>query len=187
MIRFILLTLAVLAWAFWILSDGSDFEPELRADPAPAPVAPQPDPTPAPEPEPVAVADPTPPAATEPAAAPQADPQPEPEPQPTVPGAQDPALTEALSTALATPEPTPEPAPAPAPERPALDLRLIDATRVNMRSGPSTDYRVLDTLTRGTSVEVKEIDISGEEPWARILVLSTGLEGWMAERFLAAQ
>lgn len=203
MIRFILLTLAVLAWAFWILSGGSDFEPEA---PAPRPVAmaePTPEPSPAPAPEPARTPQPERPA-SENAASENAAPEPAtiaasqvqpPAPQPEPVASADPSepardpVTDALTEALATPEPTPAPAPAPAPQpaRPILDLRMVEATRVNMRSGPSTDFRVVDTLRQGTSVEVKEIDSSGEEPWARIVVLASGVEGWMAERFLAAQ
>lgn len=201
-IRFILLTLAVLAWAFWILSGGSDFEPEApaprpvaMAEPSPEPSpAPAPDPSPAPAPEPARTPQPERPASEnetpEPAtiAASQVQP-PAPQPEPATPAdpsepASDP-VSDALTEALAAPEPAPAPAPEPA--RPILDLRMVEATRVNMRSGPSTDFRVVDTLRQGTSVEVKEIDSSGEEPWARIVVLASGVEGWMAERFLAAQ
>ena len=52
-----------------------------------------------------------------------------------------------------------------------------------MRSGPGTNFDVLDTLPGGTEAEVMEVNASG---WARIRILSTGEEGWMAERLLDA-
>lgn len=152
----------MLAWAFWSLSGGSDFEPEQRPEPVavatPEPVAAQPQPIP--EPAPVA----------------QPAPEPAPEPIPT-PIAEQPTAPE--PAAPAEPETTTEPAGAS-----DADLRVVDASRVNMRSGPSTDFRVVDTLTRGVRVEVISIDTLGAEPWAELLVVDTGLTGWMAERFL---
>lgn len=64
----------------------------------------------------------------------------------------------------------------------ALDMRAVSGNRVNMRTGPGTDYGVLDTLTRGTQAEVIEIDGSG---WARVRVTDTNQVGWMAARLLA--
>lgn len=181
MIHFILATFALLAAAFWILSGGNDFEPERRPEPV-AVVAPAPEPVTAAQPEPQPVSTPTPaqPAAaatslpvasTPPVANFTLEPAPAPQPEPA-----------------AQPEPAPQPAPPPEPE-PIIepDYRTVAASRVNMRSGPSTDYRVLDTLTQGTDVEILEIDDLGAEPWARLLVLDTGIEGWMATRFLSAE
>lgn len=167
MIQFILATFALLAGAFWILSGGSDFEPETRPAPVQA-VAPAPAPVPVPAPAPV--------------------PAPPPEPEPAVqPEAPAPVVAEPAPAPA--PEPAPEPAAAPEPEptAPQTEIWAVDANRVNMRSGPSTDYRVVDTLVRATQVELLEIDDLGAEPWARLLVLDTGLEGWMAVRFLAKQ
>lgn len=62
-----------------------------------------------------------------------------------------------------------------------VDLRQVSGARVNMRSGPGTDYRVLDTLTRGTSAEIIEMNQNG---WARIRVQDTGQIGWMSARLL---
>ena len=62
------------------------------------------------------------------------------------------------------------------------DVRSVSGDWVNMRSGPSTNYDVLDTLPRGTQAEVMEVDADG---WARIRVTNTGQEGWMAERLLS--
>lgn len=62
------------------------------------------------------------------------------------------------------------------------DRRTVAAARVNMRSGPSTDYAVLATLPRGTKAEVLEVNLDG---WARVLIFQTGEEGWIAERLLS--
>ncbi|MEN9012841.1 MAG: SH3 domain-containing protein [Yoonia sp.] len=64
-----------------------------------------------------------------------------------------------------------------------LDLREVSGKRVNMRAGPSTNDAVLDTLVRGTQIEVLDVNADG---WARLRVLDTDQVGWMAERFLAA-
>lgn len=63
-----------------------------------------------------------------------------------------------------------------------LDIRFVAGSRVNMRSGPGTNYAVLDTLDGGTAAEVLEVDASG---WARIRLQDTGTIGWMAERLLS--
>ena len=62
-----------------------------------------------------------------------------------------------------------------------VDLRRVSGSRVNMRSGPSTDFTVLDTLDGGTATEVIERDTNG---WVLVRVQNTGQEGWMAERLL---
>lgn len=67
-------------------------------------------------------------------------------------------------------------------EEPTLDLRVVAGSRVNMRSGPGTGYRVLDTLPSGTEAEVISVDATG---WANIRITSTDQEGWMAERLLS--
>ncbi len=106
------------------------------------------------------------------------------------------AIAEAVAVADTIPVPAPEVTPvaltetvaapaapvAPAPvAAPVLDIRQVAGSRVNMRSGPSTDYRVLDTLDGGTETEVILVNADG---WAQIRVISTGAEGWMAERLL---
>lgn len=63
-----------------------------------------------------------------------------------------------------------------------IDLREVAGSRVNMRSGPGTNYGVITTLTQGTETEVLEIDPSG---WARLRVVGSGQVGWMAERLLS--
>lgn len=67
-------------------------------------------------------------------------------------------------------------------EEAPLDLRAVSGKRVNMRSGPGTNYGVLDTLVRGTETEVIEVNGDG---WARIRITQSGQIGWMAERLLS--
>jgi len=74
---------------------------------------------------------------------------------------------------------TPE---SPVVEAAPLDLRVVSGKRVNMRSGPGTNYDVLDTLVRGTQTEVIEISTDG---WARVRVIESNQIGWMAERLLS--
>ena len=62
-----------------------------------------------------------------------------------------------------------------------LDIRQVAGTRVNMRQGPGTDFGVIDTLPGGTQAEVLEVAANG---WARIRIIDSGAEGWMAERLL---
>lgn len=176
--RFIFLTLLFLGWSFWELSGGSDFEPEVRA--AVAAEAPTEQPVPA-----IVTAADVPETQTDESTA------------AALVAATEAAIAEAaaVSTPVVEPvrvveqQPVVEQAPAvvePEPDQ-TLDIRYVDASRVNMRSGPSTDYRVVDTLGRDTEVIVLEIDRSGGDPWAKLEVTSTGLQGWMAERFLSRQ
>ncbi|WP_166418235.1 SH3 domain-containing protein [Cochlodiniinecator piscidefendens] len=58
----------------------------------------------------------------------------------------------------------------------------VTGERVNMRSGPSTQNRVVDSLTRGEAVNV--IGFNGN--WAHLQVLSNGQEGYMSRRYLSA-
>ncbi len=69
-------------------------------------------------------------------------------------------------------------------QEPAADLRVVNAERVNVREGPGTDYAVVDRLVQGTATEVLETDASG---WAHVRVIDTGLLGWVSAEYLAAQ
>ncbi|TNC70311.1 SH3 domain-containing protein [Rubellimicrobium roseum] len=190
---FLPLAFVALAWAYWALSGGSDFEPRQRAE-APEPVAPA-----APEParllDEVSAVAPT--AATDPAADPPevpaaVDPEPAPVPADT---------TEALVDDA--PEPLPEQpilaadvlallapdAPRAAPEgvtvaaasaNAGADLRRVTGTRVNVRSGPGTGNGVVAQVGEGDTAEV----LGQDGGWVRIRT-PDGTEGWMSARFLA--
>jgi hypothetical protein len=66
--------------------------------------------------------------------------------------------------------------------RPELPLVEVTGASVNLRAGPSTGDRVLDALGRGVQVELIASLGNG---WAQIRTVETGLEGYMADRFLA--
>lgn len=70
------------------------------------------------------------------------------------------------------------PAAEPAPSR---DLRAVAGDRVNLRNGPGREFDVLDTLARGTQVEVLEAPGDG---WVMLQVVPEGRIGWMADWLL---
>jgi len=172
--KFIVFTFLVLGVVFYEMSGGSGFEPELRAPVAVA-QADLPAVQPVVEPQ-VARADTStliqiaPPAAAEPVVERVAFTAPLPAGEVVITPAPEPVVTET-------------PVSAPVTQTPVTDVRAVAGEWVNMRSGPSTDFRVLDTLPRGTEAEVIEVNADG---WARIVIMQTGQEGWMAERLLAS-
>ncbi len=90
------------------------------------------------------------------------------------------AVVETVETANLTETVAAPAAPAPV-ATPDLDLRYVAGSRVNMRTGPGTDFGVIDTLPGGTEAEVLSVNADG---WANIRIIGTGIEGWMAERLL---
>ena len=65
---------------------------------------------------------------------------------------------------------------------PVLDLRVVTASRVNMRAGPGTNFGIQDKLVRGTEVVVLET-LNGE--WSRLKVIESDKIGWIATRLLS--
>ncbi len=63
----------------------------------------------------------------------------------------------------------------------ALPLVAVNGSSVNLRSGPSTDTEILASLPRDTQAEILA-DVG--DGWAQIRVTSTGVVGYMADRFL---
>lgn len=70
-------------------------------------------------------------------------------------------------------------APATATDNPAL--WVVDATALNVRSGPSTGHGVLDRLTRGEEVLVLSDNGAG---WLQIRIEGDGVEGWVSRKLL---
>lgn len=62
-----------------------------------------------------------------------------------------------------------------------IDVKVVDANNLNMRSGPSTNNGVITRLERDTEVEIIDQNAEG---WANIKVLLTGEEGWVSARYL---
>ncbi len=161
MSKFIIVTCAMLAWAFYEMSGGAEFEPLERKMPvAKAPV------------EELTV-DPIMPVTK----LAEVVTTPEPEKQPigytVIPAAKvDPQADIEQVTFVTEVTPAPD----------AMPVWKVAGDWVNMRDGPSTAYLVLDTLPRGTKAEVLTVNADG---WAQIRLLDTGQVGWMAERLLS--
>ena len=64
-----------------------------------------------------------------------------------------------------------------------LDVREVTGSRVNVRGGPGTGFSVVNKLVRGDAVEVLE---DNGEGWVRMRPVDGGSEGWMAD-FLLTQ
>ena len=62
-----------------------------------------------------------------------------------------------------------------------LDIRTIKGSLVNMRSGPGTDYDVVDQLSQATRVEVLTDTGNG---WVELRPMDGGATGWIAEFLL---
>ncbi|MFK7753542.1 MAG: SH3 domain-containing protein [Sedimentitalea sp.] len=64
----------------------------------------------------------------------------------------------------------------------ARDIRVVNASRVNLRAGPGTDHSVVTKLTRDARVEVLS---DGGDGWVQLRVVASGREGWIADYLLA--
>lgn len=64
---------------------------------------------------------------------------------------------------------------------PTRTLRYVKGTRVNMRSGPGTEYDVVAQLTQSAEVEVLA---DGGNGWVELRPLEGGPTGWVAEFLL---
>lgn len=62
------------------------------------------------------------------------------------------------------------------------DIRSVTGSLVNMRSGPGTDYDVVDQLTQSTRVEVLSNSGTG---WVELRPVDGGTTGWIAEFLLS--
>ena len=63
-------------------------------------------------------------------------------------------------------------------EESVKNIKLVDVDRLNMRSGPSTSYRILKVLSKGSSVEV----ISTTDNWSKIK--HSGITGYVLDEYL---
>ena len=61
------------------------------------------------------------------------------------------------------------------------DYRVVSGSRVNVRGGPGTNYGGVDSLVRGDRVEVLEDPGTG---WVRMRSAQGGTVGWMADFLL---
>lgn len=65
---------------------------------------------------------------------------------------------------------------------PAPDIRRIRADKVNMRTGPGTEFVVVDNLSLDTRVKLLDGSVQG---WVKLRSLDSGRVGWIQRRFLA--
>lgn len=63
------------------------------------------------------------------------------------------------------------------------DIRKVSGNRVNVRGGPSTNFGVVNKLTRGASVRILEDNGDG---WVRMQPVDGGESGWMADFLLTS-
>ncbi|MEM8656155.1 MAG: SH3 domain-containing protein [Pseudomonadota bacterium] len=69
-----------------------------------------------------------------------------------------------------------------APTPAARDVRAVSARSVNVRGGPGTDYSVVNRLSRGDEVEILQ---DPGEGWVKLRPLNGGTIGWMADFLLS--
>lgn len=200
MLRFIFLTLAFLAWAFYELSGGADFDPietrMARID-VPAEVEEE-------KLETVLAAE-----ASAPAPVAEdvtrvslnlttVDDVLRPEPTLRTQAARPtPAIEEEVIEALSEEEPTiilpslvtdsvvitPVEFGSDAQAVDSNDIRAVTGNRVNVRGGPGTGYSIVSRLVRGEEVEILQDPGNG---WVKMRPVSGGTVGWMAD-FLLSQ
>jgi hypothetical protein len=188
MYKFIFLTFAFLAWAFYEMSGGADFAPTQRATAEPATPAADTE-APIVEAKSTAAAKPAPlPARPEPAAEVTRATYTAPSYNLRAPAeeelaAVDPAVLTTFASVLKKEEDIAkiEVAAVNAEQiavDPVTDLREVTGNRVNMRNGPGTSYSVVDRLQRGDTVEVLAEPGNG---WLKLRVAGSGQVGWMAD------
>lgn len=207
--RYIPLSFLLLAWVFYEMSGGSDFEPTVVAEAKPVlkETAITVEPlekvrreraeasialanTRVVEPVPVSSTEPPNPPATQNQSA-TADEEPRVRLRSTLPvfaavtgDASEQIQTISLSgLSEIAPSPTNQPEEVVrAPVAETADLREVIASRVNMRAGPGTSHEILDRLTRGQSVEILGDNGQG---WLRLRTLPDDRVGWIAERLIS--
>ena len=64
----------------------------------------------------------------------------------------------------------------------AAQVRYVTASRVNVRSGPSTDYDVVGRASFGEALELLDEPVDG---WVRVRLPIDLIEGYISEQFLS--
>ncbi|NIZ15415.1 SH3 domain-containing protein [Phaeobacter sp. HF9A] len=86
--------------------------------------------------------------------------------------------------AITTAAPSPRPFVENRAAEPLVDIRRIRASRANIRLGPSTQFPVMKQMLAGDRVRVLSEDPSG---WALLETPDTGEVGWIAASLLSAK
>ncbi|MCL2694704.1 MAG: SH3 domain-containing protein [Clostridiales bacterium] len=107
---------------------------------------------------------------------PPATPDPNATPRPTA------TPTPTGMTPSPTPTATPTPTPASTPEPVFSAYGFINATDVNFREGPGTNYTSMAKLAKNTQVGIYESRKTGV--WNYVIVLSTGKQGWVSDPYV---
>lgn len=61
----------------------------------------------------------------------------------------------------------------------------VNNSRIVMRHGPATSFKIVQMLKIGEEVEILESDLPSG--WDRVHVLRSGLEGWVLHRFISTK
>ncbi|APX12579.1 SH3 domain-containing protein [Tateyamaria omphalii] len=67
-------------------------------------------------------------------------------------------------------------------EETVQEVREVSARNVNVRGGPGTNFSVVNKLTRGDAVEILQDPGNG---WVKLRPVGGGTEGWMADFLLS--
>jgi serine/threonine protein kinase, bacterial len=100
--------------------------------------------------------------------------------------------TAASPTPTVSPVPSPvQEQPTPIPPIPITDPRsnatIVGKTESkNVRSGPGTNYGVVQEVLKGDRVQILNTQQSGGYSWSQIYIPSTGAQGWIASQLVAA-
>lgn len=66
---------------------------------------------------------------------------------------------------------------------PEAEIRYVSARAVNVREGPSTEFPVVERLTRGEAIRVMWVEDNG---WVRIAIEGDGIAGFVSGDLLTA-
>lgn len=189
--KFIFLSFLFMAWSFYELSDGADFVPastrmtaqsETSEDNTAEKSAFRPDasvqvPAPAVSVENTQQTDPAPDLVSVAATMPEPETPPvEASPTEISVAAEEPEVVFSLASL--------EEAPEFFLSKPDRDIRTVQGFQANMRSGPGTDFHILDQLAGGTEVEILE---DPGEGWIKIRRLDVETSGWVSATLLGPQ
>lgn len=185
--RYIALSFAFMALAFYELSGGSDYEPRIKND-AIAPLAVAETELDIQSIEPVVSTRQSSTDLVVQAALTVEEPEkiaPAPKPSPELATFANPVIVpkEEVQSVSVILTPSREKTEAIIEDAPVLDVRSVTGNRVNMRGGPGTTFSVVTKLVKGDEVEVLS-DIG--DGWLKLRVIETGDIGYMADWLVTA-
>ena len=169
--RFIFLSFAFMGWAFYEVSGGPDFKPQITATLATIDQAAQP------------------PAASDAAPVFQLGVRPAPEPPKEIPALITTRMvrTDQRGDTTLLPDGASRKTPKlvfslSAYDDVAPEIKRIRSENVNMRTGPGTKFVVVDTLAMDSRVKLLDGSVDG---WVKLRSLDSGRVGWVHRRFVS--